>query len=280
MTPKEAAEKWGISQRRVHTLCLEGRVEGAERHGWTWLIPETAEKPEDLRVKSGRYVKRGQDLNKEQARPGAGSKAQNPFLIPAAPDTAVPRPRLIERIAPPGSSLTYIHADAGYGKTTLLMQYASGRSDVVWLSLDDRDGDVACFLRHLEDALRKKLPRFDFYTTDLLPFAAKDTFVPAALSALLKAVGRRRLTLILDDVHTIAGGAAMDFLTRLARSCPPNLTLVMAGRHELWSGLFRLKMDGKIAEITRTDLRFSREEAEKLWGFFDEAAYALIHPPA
>lgn len=63
-------------------------------------------------------------------------------------------------------------------------------------------------------------------------------------------------------------------MTRLARGCPLNLTLVMAGRHELWSGLFRLKMDGKVAEITKADLRFNREEAERLWGFFDEASYA------
>lgn len=146
---------------------------------------------------------------------------------------------------------------------------------MVWLSLDERDVDITYFLRHLEDTFRKKLPRFDFYTTDLLPFAARNDFVHMALWALIKAMGRRRFILILDDVHAISDGAVMDFLTRLAKSCPPSLTLVMAGRHELWSGLFRLKMDGKIAEITKTDLRFNREEAEKLWGFFDEAAYGV-----
>lgn len=170
--------------------------------------------------------------------------------------------------------LQAIHANAGYGKTTLLRQYASGRSDVVELSLDDRDGDIMYFLRHLEGAFRRKLPRFGFYTTDLLPFVSDGAFVSTALSSLLKAIGRRRFTLILDDVHFIAGGIVMDFLIKLTRNCPPNLTLVMAGRHELWSGLFRLKMDGKIAEITKNDLRFSRKEAEKLWGFYDEAAYA------
>jgi len=255
LIPKEAAKKWGISERRVQILCTQGKIIGAERHGRIWLIPETAEKPEDARIKSGRYIK------------------SSPKPLTAASDTTVPRPRLKEKIAPPGSSLTYIHADAGYGKTTLLTQYANERNDVIWISLDERDGDIAYFLRHLEDAFRRKLPRFDFYATDLLPFAAENTFVHRVLSALLMAIGRRKLTLILDDVHVITGGAAMDFLIMLAKSCPRNLILVMAGRHELWGGLYRLKVEGKVAELNRNDLCFNREEAEKLWGFFDEAAY-------
>jgi len=194
--------------------------------------------------------------------------------MPTVSHAIIPRPRLKEKIAPPGSSLTYIHADAGYGKTTLLAQYAGERDDTVWLSLDERDVDMAYFLRHLENAFRRKLPRFEFYVTDLLPFATEDTFVQRVLSALLSAIGCRKLALILDDVHVITGGAVMDFLNGLVKNCPPNLTLVMAGRHELWDGLFRLKMDGKIAELTKDDLRFSREEAERLWGFFDEDAYA------
>ena len=53
----EAAKKWGIGERRVNTLCLEGRIEGAVKFGNTWAIPEGAEKPVDERVKSGRYIK-------------------------------------------------------------------------------------------------------------------------------------------------------------------------------------------------------------------------------
>lgn len=49
--------KWGISQRRIRTLCVEGRIEGAFKMGAYWSIPEDAEKPKDERIKSGRYVK-------------------------------------------------------------------------------------------------------------------------------------------------------------------------------------------------------------------------------
>jgi len=57
LIPKEVAQKWGISERRVQILCAQGKITGAERHGRIWLIPEMAEKPEDARIKSGRYIK-------------------------------------------------------------------------------------------------------------------------------------------------------------------------------------------------------------------------------
>lgn len=57
MTLKETSEKWGISTRRINTLCVEGRVEGATKIGTMWVIPEDAKVPEDRRIKSGKYIK-------------------------------------------------------------------------------------------------------------------------------------------------------------------------------------------------------------------------------
>lgn len=45
----EAAEKWGISRRRVQVLCAQERIQGLERLGKTWAIPKDAEKPADGR---------------------------------------------------------------------------------------------------------------------------------------------------------------------------------------------------------------------------------------
>ncbi|MCB5940786.1 helix-turn-helix domain-containing protein [bacterium 210820-DFI.6.52] len=53
----EVAKKWGISHRRVATLCNENRIPGAQRAGSRWIIPEDAEKPADARIKSGKYRK-------------------------------------------------------------------------------------------------------------------------------------------------------------------------------------------------------------------------------
>ena len=52
LTTSEFAELWGISRRRVTTLCLEGRLEGAILKGKTWLIPDNVKKPIDLRKNS------------------------------------------------------------------------------------------------------------------------------------------------------------------------------------------------------------------------------------
>jgi excisionase family DNA binding protein len=52
MTVKEAAEKWGISDRRVRILCSEGKIPGAFQQGRGWKIPVDAVKPADSRYKS------------------------------------------------------------------------------------------------------------------------------------------------------------------------------------------------------------------------------------
>lgn len=57
MTLSEAAKKWNISERRVNALCLEGRIEGASKFGKSWAIPADADKPNDARIKSGKYIK-------------------------------------------------------------------------------------------------------------------------------------------------------------------------------------------------------------------------------
>ena len=52
MTVKQAAEKWGISDRRVRILCTEGKIPGAFQEGRGWKIPQDAIKPSDARYKS------------------------------------------------------------------------------------------------------------------------------------------------------------------------------------------------------------------------------------
>ena len=51
LSVKQAAEKWGITPRRVQVLCEQGRIDGAQRVGNVWTIPEIAMKPEDARRK-------------------------------------------------------------------------------------------------------------------------------------------------------------------------------------------------------------------------------------
>jgi predicted site-specific integrase-resolvase len=49
ISTKEAAEKWGISERRIQKLCEEGRIDGVVRFVRVWAIPKDVHKPEDGR---------------------------------------------------------------------------------------------------------------------------------------------------------------------------------------------------------------------------------------
>ena len=55
---KEAAIRWNITERRVSTLCKNGKIAGAEKRGNRWMIPAGAQKPADRRIKSGAYRKK------------------------------------------------------------------------------------------------------------------------------------------------------------------------------------------------------------------------------
>ena len=57
MTVKEAAKLWNLTERRVTALCKDGRIVGAKKQGRGWVIPITAERPTDHRVRSGVYKK-------------------------------------------------------------------------------------------------------------------------------------------------------------------------------------------------------------------------------
>ena len=60
----QAAEKWGISARRVRVLCAEGKIEGAVQKGKLYMIPENAQKPADGRVKYNIFA----DIEAKKAR--------------------------------------------------------------------------------------------------------------------------------------------------------------------------------------------------------------------
>ena len=54
---RQVSEKWGLSVRRIQVLCVNDRIPGAMRIGYSWAIPKDAEKPADARVKNGKYIK-------------------------------------------------------------------------------------------------------------------------------------------------------------------------------------------------------------------------------
>ena len=57
MTLKEAAEKWGVTPRKVNYYCAPGRLSRDVKIATNWLIPKDAEKPIDGRTKQGKVKK-------------------------------------------------------------------------------------------------------------------------------------------------------------------------------------------------------------------------------
>lgn len=78
----EAAEKWGISHRRVNVLCNEGRITGAQRAGSRWIIPADAEKPADARIQA-------ENISKSRQRKGGHNQWKTPFY-PVLSGSALP----------------------------------------------------------------------------------------------------------------------------------------------------------------------------------------------
>lgn len=66
MTVNQAAEKWGISDRRVRILCAEGKISGAYQEGRRWMIPVHAIKPADGRYKTASSLLERIDLKKKK----------------------------------------------------------------------------------------------------------------------------------------------------------------------------------------------------------------------
>lgn len=57
MTVKQTAEKWGLSERRLQTICNEGMIPGVVKISRAWAIPMDADKPVDKSIKSGKYIR-------------------------------------------------------------------------------------------------------------------------------------------------------------------------------------------------------------------------------
>ena len=56
-TVSDLAVQWNLKPRTIQIMCAQGKIDGATKVGNMWVIPENTEKPMDLRIKSGKYIK-------------------------------------------------------------------------------------------------------------------------------------------------------------------------------------------------------------------------------
>src|ERR687898_595426 len=167
----------------------------------------------------------------------------------------VARPRLIAKLEPEaGRKLMLISAPAGFGKTTLLGEWAASRSDeqcVAWLSLDEADNDPARFLSYLVAALQTVEKRIGEGVLSSLRTPGSPPAAGALTGALLNELASfpEEITLVLDDYHLIDSEHIHGVVSFLLERLPSNVHLVISSRINPPLPLARLRARGQIAEI-------------------------------
>lgn len=186
------------------------------------------------------------------------------LYIPQPRTRLVSRPRLIERLkAGIGRKLTLISASAGFGKTTLISEWAAGcERPVAWVSLDERDKDRLRLLTLLVAALQTIEQHFG----EAVMRAIQSQPPPEAesmLTMLLNEISTMpfEFVLVLDDYHAVGDRQIDHTIAFLVEHLPTQMHLVIATRENPQLSLSRLRAGGHLTELHDTDLRFTAGEA-------------------
>jgi LuxR family maltose regulon positive regulatory protein len=204
-------------------------------------------------------------------QPAEEPRAEFPFeLSESKLHVPVPRPGivsrgdLLDRLGKPHSpNLISVVAPAGYGKTTLLAQWAAAkRPGVAWVSADRRDNDPTVLLAGLAAAADRVEPLDrSVFRAIATPDDAR-TVVPVLVSAL--ASMHRPIAIALDHAEAITSRDSLDVITELALSLPPGTELAIASRNPLALPLARLRSEARVLEIGAADLAMGHGEASSL----------------
>jgi LuxR family transcriptional regulator, maltose regulon positive regulatory protein len=182
----------------------------------------------------------------------------------------VPRSRLLDLLeASSRTPVTAILAPPGYGKTTLLAQWAGHDPRAFgWLTIDRRDNDPAVLLRNLAAAFERIAPGRGL-------LEAADAAGPQVVDALLPQLGSALSTaelpsvVVLDDVHLLGNEDCLDAVTRLIDYLPEGSQLAIASRGEPPLPLARLRAEGRVVEVGADELAMDPGEAGSLLGVAD-----------
>ena len=188
------------------------------------------------------------------------------LLRPLVRPGTVSRPGLIERLVSHDTRpIVSVVAPAGYGKTTLLSQWAEhGTQAVAWVSVDEADNDPKVLLTYVAEALDAIEPIGERVFDALASPASSvpGSVVPRLGSAFASMTSP--VTLVLDDVHLLHNSECRAALSVLAGHVPSGSRLVLAGRAEPPLRTARLRAEGKLLEIGADDLSLTVAEAASL----------------
>jgi LuxR family maltose regulon positive regulatory protein len=190
------------------------------------------------------------------------SKLRRPPIRPGT----IRRSSLIERLADEDARpVVSVVAPSGYGKTTLLAQWAEcTRLAVAWVTVDETDDDPKVLLSYVAAALDRVQPVGERVFEAL---ASPASSVPGSVVPRLGSAFSSMTTpvaLVLDDVHLLRNTECRSALSVLVDHVPDGSRLVLASRDEPPLQTARLRAEGRLTEIGPDDLALSRTEAASL----------------
>jgi LuxR family maltose regulon positive regulatory protein len=188
------------------------------------------------------------------------------LLRPLARPGAIGRSLLVERLARGDPRpIVSVVAPPGYGKTTLLSQWAEANGQAfAWVSVDEADNDPKVLLSYVAEALDAVEP-LDGRVFDAL--ASPSSSVPGSVVPRLSSAFwsiTAPVALVLDDVHLLHNAECRSAVSVLADHVPGGSRLALSGQAEPPLRIGRLRAEGRLLEIGPSDLSLTREEAASL----------------
>jgi len=192
--------------------------------------------------------------------------AESKFHPPSARPGIVPRTGLVERLlVSQATPIVYVVAPAGYGKTTVLAQWAERKGGrVAWVSVDRRDNDPVVLLSYVAVALDRVEPIGPevFQALAGPGVSVLATVVPrlaSAVSAMTEPVA-----MVLDHVELLDNREYLDAVAELAVRLPKGSQLVLASRRPPPLPVAVLRAQGQMVEVGVGELAMDEQEARAL----------------
>jgi LuxR family transcriptional regulator, maltose regulon positive regulatory protein len=188
------------------------------------------------------------------------SKLHSP---PARPGI-VARTELVDRLLATAAPVVCVVAPAGYGKTTLLAEWAQRKGPRVgWVSVDLRDNDPAVLLTYLAVALDRIEP---IDPSVFRALAGPGASIVGAATRLASAVAAmpESVALVLDHVELLGNQQSLDAVAELAAQLPRGSQLLLASRARPPLPVALLRAQGRVVEIGPDQLAMDHQEAELL----------------
>ena len=193
------------------------------------------------------------------------------LFIPVPGKYLVGRAPLVEKLnrcLDPECRLTLISAPAGFGKTTLISNWAaearkaSPGQRTAWLSIDEKDNDPVIFWSYVIAALQTQQKGVGQQALDMLAVQGAD--LDWKLASLINDLAQdsHPWVMVLDDYHLIRNPIIHQSLTFFSEHAPAHIHLMIASRTDPPLPLSLLRGRGQLLEIRLQDLRFSDEDAE------------------